>query len=669
MTNSIRKLFEQYSLHRKLVLVADLGIVGLGFLLATILRFNLEIGMVSLAELLAQLGFAILPTYLLAFVLTGSYRGILRHSSIDDAGKLFSAISIATGLSFVPVSLAWLFLMPDVWTLPPSIILIHAPVTFILLMGFRLVTRSLYQAYGNQRGPARPVLIFGAGELGQITLNVLENDGGSSVHVVGFIDDNKLLHGKMLAGNQIYSEKQAFEKIVESKDVHEIILAIDKEGITRDRKKKFLDRCLAASIVVREVPPIKNWIDGKFSSQQIRELKIEDLLGRDPIWLQMDKVSQGLQGAVVLVTGAAGSIGSEIVRQLMAFHLQKVILLDQAESALYDLQNELLADSPQNKFEVVVANVTDKCHMRQVFEKYRPQYVFNAAAYKHVPLMEATPYEAIRVNVGGTRLLADLSVKYGVAKFVMISTDKAVNPTNVMGASKRICEIYIQALTQETSVKTQFITTRFGNVLGSNGSVVPLFKKQIEAGGPVTVTHRDIIRYFMTIPEACQLVLEAGFMGNGGEIYVFDMGEPVKIYDLAVKMISLAGLKPNEDIAIEFTGLRPGEKLYEELLANEENSIQTHHPKIKAAKVRTYPFETIQLAVDELIQATQTETEHELVYRMKALVPEFISQNSAYCKCDESLKEKRRETTSLPADKDMKIRSMVYTVAGGSSIR
>jgi FlaA1/EpsC-like NDP-sugar epimerase len=359
------------------------------------------------------------------------------------------------------------------------------------------------------------------------------------------------------------------------------------------------------------------------------------LLGREPIQLNQERISQGLRGAVVLVTGAAGSIGSEIVRQLMSFDTGLVILLDQAESALYDLQNDLLVKFSEKRFEVVVASITDKRHMRQVFETYHPQYVFNAAAYKHVPLMESFPYEAIRVNVGGTKLVADLSVEFGVKKFVMISTDKAVNPTNVMGASKRICEIYIQSIAHSTQPKTQFITTRFGNVLGSNGSVVPLFRKQIEAGGPVTITDKDIIRYFMTIPEACQLVLEAGFMGRGGEIYVFDMGEPVKIYDLAVKMISLAGLKPDIDIPITFTGLRPGEKLFEELLADDENTVPTHHNKIKAGKVREQDFDIVKLAIDELLKATQTESGDELVRRMKAMVPEFISQNSKYAKYDE----------------------------------
>ena len=289
--------------------------------------------------------------------------------------------------------------------------------------------------------------------------------------------------------------------------------------------------------------------------------------------------------------------------------------------------------------------MTDKYHLRKVFEKYRPHYVFNAAAYKHVPLMEAFPYEAIRVNVGGISLLARLSVEFEVEKFVMVSTDKAVNPTNIMGASKRICEIYIQSLALSGQTKTQFITTRFGNVLGSNGSVVPLFRKQIEDGGPVTVTHKDVFRYFMTIPEACQLVLEAGFIGNGGEIYVFDMGEPVRIYDLAVKMISLAGLKPETDIPILFTGLRPGEKLFEELLSDEENTLPTHHPEIKVAKVREQNFEVVRIAVEELLKASKLESEDELVCRMKALVPEFISQNSKYCRYDEPVVENKKKLT------------------------
>ncbi|MGV8092843.1 MAG: polysaccharide biosynthesis protein [Mangrovibacterium sp.] len=635
MNETIRDIFKKHSLPRKLVLLTDLAIAGLAFLLANILRFNFNMGMVSLAEIVIQLTCIIAPLYLVAFLLVGSYRGIIRHSSVEDLGKLFFAISIAAVMTMVAAWLTHFPSVPHVWMLPYSVPLIHAMVTLVLLIAFRLGVRWTYQTYSNPRNCFRSVLIFGAGELGQITCNVLENDGYSRIKVVGFIDDKKSLEGKELLGKKIYTENQAFNRFIDTKEVSEIILAINKKGIEPGRKKELLDRCVQQEVKVKEVPPVKDWIGGKFSSKQIREVNIEDLLGRDPIWLNMDTVAAGLKDTVVLVTGAGGSIGSEIVRQLMSFEPQKVILLDQAESPLYDLQNELLKTCPAFRFEVVVACVTDRYRIRQVFETFSPQYVFNAAAYKHVPLMEDAPYQAVRVNIGGTALLADLSVEFGVKKFVMISTDKAVNPTNVMGASKRICEIYVQAFAQSGFTDTQFITTRFGNVLGSNGSVVPLFRKQIASGGPVTVTHPDIIRYFMTIPEACQLVLEAGFMGKGGEIYVFDMGAPVKIYDLAVKMITLAGLKPDVDIPIVFTGLRPGEKLYEELLADEENTIETHHPKIKAALVREHDFIQVKQEVEKLLKAIQTETDAQLVQRMKKLVPEYISNNSEYCRLDE----------------------------------
>lgn len=635
MTKLIRARFIKYNLPRKLVLLADLAITAGAFLLAYVLRFNFNLTQVSVAQVLTQLCCIILPLYLVAFLWSGSYRSILRHSSIDDAIRFFNAITAASIVALLIVFLTHNFQVPPNWVLSTSIVIIHGVLSSFLLMGFRLMVRGMYYYYVIPREELNPVLIFGAGEKGKITLGVLENDRNSKIEVVGFIDDKKSLNGKMLGGKTIYSEDEAFDKILESKKVSEIIMAVSANQISIARKKALFDRCLNNNMVIREVPPLEDWVNGQFKSRQIRKIKIEDLLGREPIQLNQERISQGLRGAVVLVTGAAGSIGSEIVRQLMSFDTGLVILLDQAESALYDLQNDLLVKFSEKRFEVVVASITDKRHMRQVFETYHPQYVFNAAAYKHVPLMESFPYEAIRVNVGGTKLVADLSVEFGVKKFVMISTDKAVNPTNVMGASKRICEIYIQSIAHSTQPKTQFITTRFGNVLGSNGSVVPLFRKQIEAGGPVTITDKDIIRYFMTIPEACQLVLEAGFMGRGGEIYVFDMGEPVKIYDLAVKMISLAGLKPDIDIPITFTGLRPGEKLFEELLADDENTVPTHHNKIKAGKVREQDFDIVKLAIDELLKATQTESGDELVRRMKAMVPEFISQNSKYAKYDE----------------------------------
>ncbi|MGE4587006.1 MAG: polysaccharide biosynthesis protein [Mangrovibacterium sp.] len=633
MSTAIRNIFKKHSLPRKLVLLSDLILVALSFLAASILRYNLNISLISLKEVLIQLLF-ILPVYLLSFLVFGSYRGILRHSSIEDFFKLFLAVLTGGIIAMAAACLTHVVLITGECVIPYSVTLIHGVICFMALIGFRLVIRSVYQAYMNPREGQRSALIFGAGQMGQLALSVLESDTLSKIRVVGFIDDKKSLEGKQLAGKQIYSEDQAFDKIINTKKVTEVLLAVKRDRISANRKKKLFDRCLEAGITVRQVPPVKEWIGGKFSARQIQEINIEDLLGRDPIWLNLDTVAAGLIDKTILVTGAAGSIGAEIVRQLMDFACKKVIMLDQAESALYDLQNELLKSQDNARFKVVVASVSDPVRMRWVFEEFRPQYVFNAAAYKHVPLMEASPYEAVRVNIGGTKLLADLAMKYGVKKFVMISTDKAVNPTNVMGASKRICEIYIQSIAQSGKTDTQFITTRFGNVLGSNGSVVPLFRRQIAAGGPVTVTHPDIIRYFMTIPEACQLVLEAGFMGHGGEIYVFDMGDPVKIYDLAVKMISLAGLKPEEDIPIVFTGLRPGEKLYEELLADEENTIYTHHPKIKTALVRPHNFELVKPAIEELLKASQSENSGQLVSRMKKLVPEFISKNSEYCEMD-----------------------------------
>ena len=635
--NRLIRLFEKYNLPRKFILLADLIIIVISFPIAYLLRYNLDLSGISFAQVLLLSFFPVLFSFLLAFILCGSYRGVIRYSTMGDSIRLFKATGLAVIIELIFIAFIRETLLGGLINFSVSIVVIHAVISVVFLMSFRMTVRGVYHACLIFKKDLKPVMIFGAGDMGQIAANVFENDRNTDIYVIGFIDDNKSLIGKRLAGKMIYSEDEAFEKMIIQPRDCELILAITPENIKQSRKKALFDRCTEYKIRMREVPSVSNWINGRFNTRQIRDLKIEDLLGRDPITLKQEKIAKGLKGAVVLVTGAAGSIGSEMSRQLITFDLKQLVLLDQAESPLYDLQNELLKKMPGKKFSVEIADVTDQFRMRQVFMKYLPEYVFNAAAYKHVPLMESVPYEAIRVNVGGTRILADLSVCFGVKKFVMISTDKAVNPTNIMGASKRICEIYIQSLAQSSNMATQFITTRFGNVLGSNGSVVPLFRRQIEAGGPVTVTHPDIIRYFMTIPEACQLVLEAGFMGKGGEIYVFDMGEPVKIYDLAVKMISLAGLKPGIDILIQITGLRPGEKLFEELLANEENTIPTHHPKIKAAKVRCYNFGLVELAVDELIKSTRTESESELVLRMKALVPEFISKNSKYCKYDEVL--------------------------------
>jgi FlaA1/EpsC-like NDP-sugar epimerase len=482
-------------------------------------------------------------------------------------------------------------------------------------------------------------MIFGAGRLGMIAHNVLERENQLSYNVVGFIDDNPNLHGKRINGVRVYSAYEAIEYMLAKKKVKEIIIAIAPWEISLERKQQFVNSCIEKELQIKEVADVSAWIKGSLEKVKIQNIKIEDLLGREPISIDINKISAGLNGKHILVTGAAGSIGSEIVRKLLLFNPAKVILVDQAESTLYNFHNELLASFSNINVEIIVGNVSDQNRMRSIFEDYRPEIVFHASAYKHVPLMEKHPYEAVKTNIGGTKVIADLSVEFEVKKFVMISTDKAVNPTNVMGASKRICEIYIQSLSQLKGIKTQFVTTRFGNVLGSNGSVVPLFKSQIEKGGPVTITHKDITRYFMTIPEACQLVLEAGFMGNGSEIYVFDMGSPVKIYDLAEKMIFLSGYIPHKDIKIVVTGLRPGEKLYEELLSSKENCMPTHNEKITIGKVRQYDYYEANSKITEMLDNLGNENDEIIVSRMKDLVEEFISQNSKYEKLDQKVEE------------------------------
>ncbi|HRI41869.1 MAG TPA: nucleoside-diphosphate sugar epimerase/dehydratase, partial [Bacteroidia bacterium] len=443
-------------------------------------------------------------------------------------------------------------------------------------------------------------------------------------------DDNPAKAGKTLEGIRIYRADTELEELLHANVIDHLILSI--QNVPAPAKQALVEKCLAFGVNVLNVPPVTTWINGQLSFNQIRNIRIEDLLERPPIRLDTEEIRRQLEGRVILVTGGAGSIGSEVVRQLLPFHPKKVIVLDQAESALYDLELELQERYKFRQFETVIADVRQIDRMRRVFEAFHPQVVFHAAAYKHVPVMEHNPSEAILTNVHGTRVTADLAHEFGVEKFVLISTDKAVNPTNIMGATKRIAEIYCQSL--GTVSATRFITTRFGNVLDSNGSVIPRFRKQIESGGPVTVTHPDITRYFMTIPEACQLVLEAASMGKGGEIYLFDMGTSVRIYDLAKKMIRLAGLTLDKDIRIEITGLRPGEKLQEELLADKETSLPTHHEKILVAKVRPYDFKVIQSDIEELVSLFSTQRNDAIVRKMKQMVPEYVSANSEFEKLD-----------------------------------
>jgi FlaA1/EpsC-like NDP-sugar epimerase len=501
-------------------------------------------------------------------------------------------------------------------------------VSFAFTIGSRFIVKLIYLESTKNKSEKVNVLVYGAGVSGLITKRTISKDRFINQKIIGFLDDNRKLHNTRLEGTRIYSPEKINE-LAKEFDIKTVIIAIqnpEKENINR-----IVEKCLSLGISVQKVPRPKSWINGEFSSKQLSKINIEDLLGRKPIQLDQGKISEELKGKVVIVTGAAGSIGSGLVRQIGNYEPKNIILLDQAESALYDLQQELHAKGNAFPFDIVIGDIRNYDRLKRVFEFYKPEYVFHAAAYKHVPLMENNPSEAVLTNVKGTKNLVDLALEYGVEKFVMISTDKAVNPTNVMGASKRVAEIYAQ--TKNQLGKTKFVTTRFGNVLGSNGSVIPLFQKQIEQGGPLTITDERITRFFMTIPEACQLVLEAGSMGNGGEIFVFDMGKSVKIIDLAKKMIQLSGLEIGKDIEIKVTGLRPGEKLYEELLASEENTIPTHNPQILIAKTKENSEDQLKV-IEDLIQLFDNQQNEQIVRKMKDIVPEYISNNSEFEKLD-----------------------------------
>ena len=461
----------------------------------------------------------------------------------------------------------------------------------------------------------------------------LKNENPQRYRLRGFISTDRSLNGSWLLGEQVHYDDDSVVETMKKYNVTTLLVSPlqTEHFITR---KTLIDALTAANIKIMILPVEAEEWDGKseLTHQQLREVEIEDLLPRDKIEVDMDAIGSMLTGRRVLITGAAGSIGSEMVRQIAPYHPAEMILVDQAETPMHDIRLMMARKFSDVKNETVVASIADKDHMEKLFTEYHPEYVFHAAAYKHVPMMEDNPIQAVRNNIAGTRIIADLAVKYGTKKFVMISTDKAVNPTNVMGCSKRICEIYCQSLNQaildgKVKGETQFVTTRFGNVLGSNGSVIPLFKEQIRKGGPITVTHPDIIRYFMLIPEACKLVLEAGTMGKGGEIFVFDMGKPVKIVDLAKRMISLSGA---ENVKIKFTGLRDGEKLYEELLATQENTKPTHHPKIMIAEVRSYDYDVAKKNEDDLLLLTFTHDDMKIVGKMKEIVPEFKSKHSKY---------------------------------------
>lgn len=566
------------------------------------------------------------------FFATGSFRGIIRHAGFADIWKIMIA-TIGPGLVVFGFNLINNQFDPQI---VPSVYLLsyrEAALLYLLLavlmIAERLMLQRIYNDYFRRRRPEVNVAIYGAGAAGIIAYNALHQDLHTEYHVVAYIDDDMSKVNQALNGVPVMRVRNVLNpKFVEKNKLTQLIIAIPT--IRTMHKQAITNRALDLGLTVKATPHVSLWLNDTFSSNQIEEIKIEDLLEREPIKMDNVNIVREVVDKVVLVTGAAGSIGSEICRQLMRYQPKMVVMLDQAESPMYDLQFEMrnTYHDHLDKMAFVIANVKDRARMEEVFELYHPQLVYHAAAYKHVPFMEENPYEAVYINVFGTRNLADLSIKYGVQKFVMISTDKAVNPTNVMGATKRMAEIYIQSRSSEA---TRFVTTRFGNVLGSNGSVIPLFKKQLAAGGPLTVTHKDIIRYFMTIPEACNLVLEAGAMGEGGDIFVFDMGKPVKIYDMARKMIQLSG---RQGIQIKEIGLRPGEKLYEELLATKENTIPTYHPKIMHAQVRRYALDEVDREYNELWEVLETMDDMKIVAKMKCIVPEFRSNNSVYCQLD-----------------------------------
>ena len=617
------------NLPRIWILAVDMGIVVFAYFIAVLMYFSKDI--VNLQVNWKYIWIYPLP-YLIAFLISRTYDGMLRYSGFNDIRKILSSCTLT--LVFYVVSK---FLFIKFWRevavniYPPFVIIFyHYLIIMVMMIILRLVIRRLYNETYKKQNIKQNAIIYGAGDGGTMLLRTLTQDTSSKLKVVAFVDDNPKRVGTQINTIKIFSPAMAMtEDFIKKNRVEVMVLAIP--SLDEKRSREIMEQGLGLNLIVKTIPPFTQWVDGEIKTNQIQDIKIEDLLGRTPITLGKENVAREVKDKVVLVTGAAGSIGSEICRQVMHYNPSRLVMLDQAESPMYDFQFEM-NNTPdfkemKDRMSFVITNVKDPMRMRKVFEMYHPQVVFHAAAYKHVPFMEENAYEAVYVNVFGTKLVADLSMEFGVEKFVMISTDKAVNPTNVMGATKRIAEIY----TQSRQGNTKFITTRFGNVLGSNGSVVPLFRKQIEKGGPITVTDRRITRFFMTIPEACSLVLEAGSIGEGGDIFVFDMGEKIKIWDLAEKMRQLAH---RPEIEIIETGLRPGEKLYEEVLANEENTIKTDNEKIMHAIVRKYETTEVDSMIETLHTKLETCDPMKIVAQMKVIVPEFKSNNSVFSQLD-----------------------------------
>lgn len=608
-----------------LIFLIDALCVYLGAIFVMILRSGLMI--LTNANFSANdylsIPLMILGVYVIFLLIFKIPRIIVRYTNTKDVFNiLFSCLASTATLFLINIVSAYL---KHRYFIPNSVVIMQFLVTTMVLIFYRLTIKMLYLRTMNPGKYKRNIVIMGAGEAGLMTKHALDRDAQSKYNVLAFFDDDKNKVDKKIEDIPVLST-QNLSNYLESNNISFLIIAI--QNFPPEKTNAITEIALQYKVKVLVVPPVTKWINGELSFKQIKKVKIEDLLERGQIVLDTELITNELYDKTILITGAAGSIGSEIVRQVMKYKYKRLVLIDNAETPVFYLYNECAAYNGLKNIAIEIVNVRDKVKIEEIIARERPEIIYHAAAYKHVPMMEENAGAAVKTNVEGTKILADLAVLYGVQKFVMVSTDKAVNPTNVMGASKRIAEIYVQSLNFHQNV-TKFITTRFGNVLGTNGSVIPVFKKQIENGGPVTVTHPDITRYFMTIPEACQLVINAGAMGNGGEIFIFDMGKSVKIYDLAVKMIKLSGLELGKDIQIEFTGLRPGEKLYEELLANKENTIETPHSKIMIAKVRTYDYETVAAQINDLI-SLKNQDAFVIVKKMKDIVPEYVSKNSSF---------------------------------------
>jgi FlaA1/EpsC-like NDP-sugar epimerase len=635
---------------RWFILLFDIGLCTVAYILAIFARFSLGLPSSFLYNALSAL-----PIVLLVKGINISYfrlhSFVIRHTSVQDGLRIFYAMGSGLVFLFVIDAIHNYFPVGNDHLFPISVLLLDFIFSTFFLAAFRVFVKLIYiriSSYSSEK--KENYAVYGSGTAGLTTKRKLEQESAEGIKVVAFFDDEEINQQKILEGVTIYDGKLDLESVLQRFKVSQLVIA--DSTISISKKQDIIERCLNLSVAVRTVPPVEKWINGELSFKQMKHVKIEDLIERDVIQLDKNSIGKQVNNKVVMVTGAGGSIGSEMVRQLLHFKPRKLVCVDSSEIKLYELDSEVRDTHPSaaNTFvEIVVADITHDARMKRVFEAFCPDIIYHAAAYKHVPLMEDNPGEAIRVNVNGTRILADLAVQFGVERFVMVSTDKAVNPTNVMGASKRIAEIYVQSLfefhAKDKNNHTKFITTRFGNVLGSSGSVIPKFRKQIEEGGPITVTHPDITRYFMTIPEACQLVLEAGNMGKGGEIFIFDMGKSTKIVDLAKKMVKLSGLTLGKDIQIVYSGLRPGEKIFEELLNDEENSLPTHHEKIMIGKVRQYDFEQIKQSISELVSLYNSQDNMQIVFKMKQIVPEFKSKNSIFESLDNDV--------TLPNSKDI----------------